>query len=51
MKFFRNLNPTNEKNVQPEKFTGSQKKIVKISNGDPRVLNEECSVKNMNEIK
>ena len=51
MKFFRNLNHKNEKNIQPEKFTGSQINLLKISNGDPRVLNEECSVKNMNEMK
>ena len=50
MKFFRNLNPKNEKNIQPGNFTGSQINLVKMSNGDPRVLNEECSVKNMNEV-
>ena len=51
MKFFQNLNPKNEKNIQPGKFIGSQISFVKMSNGDPRVLNEECSVKNMNEMK
>ena len=51
MKFFWNLNPKNEKNILPGKFIGSQINLVKMSNGDPRVLNEECSVKNMNEMK
>ena len=51
MKFFRNLNHKNEKNIQPGNFIGSQINIVKMSNGDPSVLNEECSVKNMNEMK
>ena len=51
MKFFRNLNLKNEKNIQPRKFTGSQINLVKMSSGDIRVLNEECSVKNMNEMK
>ena len=50
MKFFQNLNPKNEKNIQPVKLTRSKINLVKISNGDPRVLNEECSVKNMNEM-
>ena len=50
MKFFWNLNPKNEKNILPGKFTGSQINLVKMSNVDPRVLNEECSVKNMNEM-
>ena len=51
MKIFQNLNPMNKKNMQPKKFTGSQKNLVKMSNMNPRVLNEECSVKNMNEMK
>ena len=51
MKFFQNLNPKNEKNIQARKFIESQINLVKMSNGDPRVLNEVCSVKNMNEIK
>ena len=51
MNFFWNLNPKNEKNIQPEKFTGRQINLEKMSNVDPRVLNEECSVKNMNEMK
>ena len=51
MKFFWNLNSKNEKNIQPEKFTRSQINLIKMSNRDPRVLNEECSVKNMNEMK
>ena len=51
MKFSRNLNPKNEKNIQPEKFIGSQINLVKMSNRDPMVLNKECSVKNMNEMK
>ena len=45
MKFFRNLNPKNEKNIQ------SEINLVKMSNGDPRVLNVKCSIKNMNEMK
>ena len=51
MKIFQNLNPKNEKNIQTEKFIGSQINLVKMSNMDPRVLNEKCSVKNMNEMK
>ena len=51
MKIFQNLNPKNEKIIQPRKFIGSQINLVKMSNGDLRVLNEECSVKNMNEMK
>ena len=51
MKFFRNLNHKNEKNIQPGNFIGSQINLVKMSIWDPSVLNEECSVKNMNEIK
>ena len=51
MKFFQNLNLKNNKNIQPKKFIGSQINLVKISNRDPRVLNEKCSVKNMNEMK
>ena len=51
MKFFRNLNSKNEKNIQLEKFTRSQINLVKMSNWDLRVPNEECSVKNMNEMK
>ena len=51
MKFFRNLNHKNEKYIQPENFIGSQINLLKMSNGDPSVLNEECSVKNMNEMK
>ena len=51
MKFFRNLNPKNEKNIQIGKFIGNQINLVKMSNGDPRILNEERSVKNMNEMK
>ena len=51
MKFFRNLNHKKEKNIQPRNFIGSQINLVKMSNGDLTVLNEECSVKNMNEMK
>ena len=51
MKIFQNLNHNNEKNIQSENFIGSQINLVKMSKGDPRVLNEECKVKNMNEIK
>ena len=51
MKFFRNLNHKNEKNIQPENFIGSQINLVKMSNRDLSVLNEECSVKNVNEMK
>ena len=51
MKIFGNLNPKNEKNIQPRKFTGSQINLVKMSNGDLMVLNEDCSVQNMNEMK
>ena len=51
MKLFRNLNPKNEKNIQPEKFIGSQINLVKMSNGDLRVINEECNCKNVNEMK
>ena len=40
-----------KKNIQPKKFTGRQINLVKMSNGDPRVLNKEYSVKNMNEMK
>ena len=45
MKFFQNLNRKNEKNIQPGNFIGSQINLVKMSNGDPSVLNEECNVK------
>ena len=51
MKFFQNLNHKNEKNIQPKNLLESQINLVKMSNGDPSVLNEECSVKNMNEMK
>ena len=51
MKFFRNLNPKNEKNLQLGKFIGSQINLVKMSNGDPRVLNEKYKCKNVNEMK
>ena len=51
MKMFQNLNHKNEKNIHPGNFIGSQINLVKRSNGDPSVLNEECSVKNMNEMK
>ena len=44
MKFFRNLNPKNEKNIQPGKFIGSQINLVKMSNGEPRVLHEGFKV-------
>ena len=50
MKFFRDLNPKNKKNIQPEKFIGSQINLVKISNGDLRVTNEECTCQNVNEV-
>ena len=51
MKIFRNLNHKKEKNIQLENFIGSQINLVKMSNGNLSVLNEECSVKNMNEMK
>ena len=51
MKFFRNLNPRNEKNIQPGKFIGSQINLVKMSNEDLRVINEECNCQNVNEVK
>ena len=50
MKFFRKLNHKNEKNIQTGNFIGSQINLVKMSNGDPSVLNDECCVKNMNEM-
>ena len=51
MKIFRNLNHKNEKNIQPVNFIGTKINLVKMSNGDPSVLNEKCSDKNMNEMK
>ena len=51
MKFFRNLNPKNEKNIQPGKLIGSQINLVKMSNRDLRVINEECNFQNVNEVK
>ena len=51
MKFFWNLNPKNKKNIQPEKFIGSQINLVKMSNVDLRVINEECNYQNVNEVK
>ena len=51
MKFFRNLNHKNKKNIQLRNFIGSQINLVKMSNRDPSVPNEEGSVKNMNEMK
>ena len=52
MKFFRNLNPKYEKkNIQTGKFIGSQINFVKMSNGDPRILNEKFKYKSVNEMK
>ena len=51
MKFFRNLNPKNEKKIQPEKFIESQINLVKMSNWDLRVINEERNCQNINEVK
>ena len=51
MKNFQNLNLKNEKNIQPGKFIGSQINLVKISNGDLRVLNEKYKYKSVNEMK
>ena len=51
MKFSRNLNPKNEKNIQPEKFIGIQINLIKMSNEDLRVINEECNCQNVNEVK
>ena len=52
MKFFRNLNPKNEKkNIQPEKFIGSQINLVKMSNENLKVINEEYNCQNVNEVK
>ena len=51
MNIFQNLNPKNEKNIQPEKFIGSQINLVKMSNGDLRVLNEKYKCKSVNEMK
>ena len=51
MKFLRNLNPKNQKNIQPGKFIGSQINLVKMSNEDPRVLNEKYKFKSVNEMK
>ena len=51
MKIFQNLNPKNEKNIQPEKFIGSQINLVKMLNGDLRVINEECNFQNVNKVK
>ena len=51
MKFFRNLNHKNEKNIQLGNFIENQINLIKMSNGHPSVLNGECSVKNMNEMK
>ena len=51
MKFFRNLNPKNKKKNTTQKFFRSQINLVKISNGDLRVINEECNCQNVNEVK
>ena len=51
MKFFRNLNAQNEKDMQPENFYRNQLNFVKMSNGDPRVLNEKYKCKSVNEMK
>ena len=51
MKIFQNLNPKNKKNIQPEKFIGSKINLVKMSNMDLRVINEECNCQNVNEVK
>ena len=51
MKFFRNLNSKNKKYIQPGNFIGSQINLVKMSNGDLRVINEECNCQNVNEVK
>ena len=51
MKFFRNLNHKNKKNIQPGKFIGSQINLVKMLNGDLKVINEECNCQNVNEEK
>ena len=51
MKFFWNLNPKNKNNIQPEKSIGSHINLVKMSNGDLRVINEECKCPNVNEVK
>ena len=52
MKFFQNLNHNNEKNnIQTENFIENQLNLVKMSNGDPRVLNEKYECKSENEMK
>ena len=51
MKILWNLNPKNEKNIQPGKFIESQINLVKMSYGDLRVINEECNCQNVNEVK
>ena len=51
MKFFRNLNPKNETNIQPRKFIGIQINLVKMLNGDLEVINEEYNFQNVNEVK
>ena len=51
MKIFQNLNPKNEKIIQLEKFIGSQINLVKMSNGDPRVLNEMYKFTSVKEMK
>ena len=51
MKFFRNLNPKNKKNIQSGKFIGKQINLAKMSNGDLKVINEECNCQNVNEVK
>ena len=51
MKFFRNLNHKNEKNIQTGNFIENELNLVKMSNGDPRVLNEKYKCKSVNEMK
>ena len=41
----------NEKMIKIKKFYRSQINLVKMSNKDLRVLNEECNVKNVNKMK
>ena len=50
MKFFRNLNLKNKKNIQPGKFIGNQINLIKMSNGNLMVINEECNCQNVNEV-
>ena len=51
MKFFQILNPKNEKKYSTRKIYRTPNNFVKMSNGDLRVINEECNCQNVNEVK